>query len=85
MNEGHFPVDMFLLQVFQHHMVVPNHRCGGNTTLWRDPKLVKVLTQTGPQLFNRKLEVQGRGSAWGIYLRHHNTCLSGHEAANLSR
>jgi hypothetical protein len=31
------------------------------------------------------LEVQGWGLAWGFYLRPHNKCLSGHEAANLSR
>jgi hypothetical protein len=66
-------------------MFLPSHHCDGKTTLWRDPKSVYVLTPMGPQWLNWKLEVQDQGLDWGIYLKGHNECLSGHEAANLSR
>jgi hypothetical protein len=60
-------------------VVVGRQHCGGT----QQP--VYVLTPTGPQWIHGKLEVQGRGLTWGIYLRHHNKCLSDHEADNLSR
>jgi hypothetical protein len=66
-------------------LVVPNHCCGGKTILWRELKMVYVVTLAGPKWINGKLEEQGQGPACGLDLRCHNKCLSGHKVANLRR